>query len=133
MSVQANSGISDGGSHKGLVEELVEKAKELLPHQLTGSETQSSTAYAANTHRVRTVSLFYPAIGVNMLAQANALLCNVCEWELSCAMQAYLQISCSEISDTSSEPSYGLLCGCHLITRTTCYGCMLCVVVSLHN
>jgi len=42
--VQADTGASAGAPHKGLVEELVEKAKEYLPHQLTGVETESNTS-----------------------------------------------------------------------------------------
>ena len=44
MSFQANTGASAGAPHKGLVEELVEKAKEYLPHQLTGVETESTAS-----------------------------------------------------------------------------------------
>ncbi|DBB04179.1 hypothetical protein WJX77_004720 [Trebouxia sp. C0004] len=40
--IDANTGASAGAPHKGLVEELVEKAKEYLPHQLTGVEIESS-------------------------------------------------------------------------------------------
>lgn len=34
--MQAETGATAGSPHKGLVENLVEKAKEILPHQLTG-------------------------------------------------------------------------------------------------
>ena len=34
--MQTETGASVGSPHKGLVENLVEKAKEILPHQLTG-------------------------------------------------------------------------------------------------
>lgn len=42
--MQANTGAGAGAPHKGLVEELVEKAKEYLPHQLTGVETESTAS-----------------------------------------------------------------------------------------
>ncbi len=48
ISIQANTGASAGAPHKGLVEELVEKAKEYLPHQLTGVETESTASGAGH-------------------------------------------------------------------------------------
>ncbi|KAL0040887.1 hypothetical protein WJX79_008644 [Trebouxia sp. C0005] len=42
--IDANTGAGAGAPHKGLVEELVEKAKEYLPHQLTGVETESTAS-----------------------------------------------------------------------------------------
>lgn len=36
--MQAETGGSAGASHKGLVENLVEKAIEILPHQITGAD-----------------------------------------------------------------------------------------------
>ena len=42
--VQPETGASQGPPHKGLVEELVEKAKEYLPHQLTGAEPHPTHA-----------------------------------------------------------------------------------------
>lgn len=47
--MQAETGASSGSPHKGLVENLLEKAKEILPHQLTGADPApaSSTTSAA--------------------------------------------------------------------------------------
>ncbi|DBB07603.1 TPA: hypothetical protein ACH3X3_009040 [Trebouxia sp. C0006] len=44
--IDADTGAGAGAPHKGLVEELVEKAKEYLPHQLTGVETESTASGA---------------------------------------------------------------------------------------
>ena len=42
--MQAQTGAGSGAPHKGLVEELVEKAREYLPHQLTGAAPHPTTA-----------------------------------------------------------------------------------------
>lgn len=48
--MQAETGASGGPSHKGLVENLVEKAIEILPHQITGADPVPAPTAASATH-----------------------------------------------------------------------------------
>lgn len=58
--MQAETGAGTGSPHKGLVENLMEKAKEILPHQITGagpapasSTTSAAYPYASGANAVR--------------------------------------------------------------------------------
>lgn len=48
--MQAETGASGGPSHKGLVENLVEKAIEILPHQITGADPVPASPATSATH-----------------------------------------------------------------------------------
>ncbi|KAL3154582.1 hypothetical protein ABBQ32_014034 [Trebouxia sp. C0010 RCD-2024] len=48
--IDAETGASGGPSHKGLVENLVEKAIEILPHQITGADPVPAPTAASATH-----------------------------------------------------------------------------------
>lgn len=54
--MQAETGASAGSPHKGMMENLVEKAREILPHQITGAEPTHAATSAAypNTSAVGT-------------------------------------------------------------------------------
>ena len=68
--MQTETGTGAGSPHKGLVENLVEKAKEILPHQLTGAgPAPASTNSAAHPN----------ASGGN--ATVGALCCPVVLWQ----------------------------------------------------
>ena len=49
--MQAETSANAGSPHKGLVENLMEKAKEILPHQITGADPAPASTTTSAGYR----------------------------------------------------------------------------------